>query len=206
MGSGQVLMPKDAESNGTWIATSNCVFSLCILNGGFQNHVSQAPYAKSRGSIILDFFNYGDAQKMSEQHNWLDYEAFTLIVVKHVKDTIELSEIVWHQNQIYFKQLDATKPHIWSSSTLYSDAEKNQRQIWFHDFINNHTEPEKDDIIGFHHFAPTTNDAEGFVIDRKETGRKTVSLSNIHNQKNQVCSFYYKDFLNNKTESSQFFK
>jgi hypothetical protein len=200
MGDGAVVMPKDPVSNGTWIATSSCVFSMCILNGGFQKHESLPTYAKSRGQIILDFFNYGDAQKMCDEYVWSGYEAFTFIIVQHIDKVVHLFEIVWSGSEISLVIKDATVAHIWSSSTLYTTAEKQKRQQWFHTFIENHSEISENEIIQFHHFVPTDTSDEGFIIDREHSGRKTVSLTCIHNFRNENCTFYYKDFMQDKEE------
>jgi Transport and Golgi organisation 2 len=206
MGDGAVVMPKDPQSDGTWIATSNCVFSLCLLNGGFINHESKPPYKNSRGQIILDFFNFGDAKKMSEEYDWTNYEAFTLIIIQHINKLVHLFEIVWDGKQIFFAEKDATKNYIWSSSTLYTAEEKLQKQNWFTNFTEKNIEISEEDVIQFHHFSPNQNEQEGMLIDRKNTGRKTVSLSCIFNNQNEICTFYYKDFLQNKTEKIRLIK
>jgi Transport and Golgi organisation 2 len=206
MGDGAVVMPIDPLSNGTWIAMSSCVFSLCILNGGFQFHESKPPYLQSRGQIILDFFKYGDARKMSIEYDWTNYEAFTFIIVQHINKVVFLFEIVWDGAQIHYTQKDASLPYIWSSSSLYSAIEKSKRQIWFNAFIDSHPTISEEDIIDFHHFSPENKEVEGLIIDRENTGRKTVSLSCIHNQQNNHCTFYYKDFIKSKMEKIRLYK
>jgi Transport and Golgi organisation 2 len=200
MGDGAVVMPVDPISNGTWIATSSCVFSLCILNGGFEFHESVPPYAKSRGQIILDFFKYGDAQKMCYEYDWSGYEPFTFLIVQHINKVVHLFEIVWNGSKINLNIMDATEPHIWSSSTLYTAAEKQKRQQWFYAFVENQSEISETEIIQFHHFVPKDANDEGFIIDRELSGRKTVSLTCIHNFRNENCTFYYKDFIQHKEE------
>ena len=55
-GSGILLFPKDADANGTWIAAHDRGESVVLLNGAFESHVSNPPYERSRGLVLLDLF------------------------------------------------------------------------------------------------------------------------------------------------------
>jgi uncharacterized protein with NRDE domain len=54
IGNTDVFMPKDALAGGTWIATSDN-FTLCLLNGAFENHKHQPPYDKVEEPLFLPF-------------------------------------------------------------------------------------------------------------------------------------------------------
>lgn len=201
-----VYYPKDATANGTWIAMSGCAFSLCLLNGGFIAHESKPPYLKSRGQIILDFFKYNDAEKMCAEYNFFNIEPFTLIVVMQLNKVTSLSEIVWDGLQIHHKKLNASIPQMWSSSTLYSEADRLQRKKWFEAWIAENKKFTQKDIVQFHHYSPLDINAEGLIIDRNNGEKITVSLTSIENNENEICTIYYKDFLNNKDYRSKIYK
>ena len=61
---GKIIFPKDGEANGTWIGSNEKNRTVVLLNGGFENHISNPPYDKSRGLIVreiletTDFWNY----------------------------------------------------------------------------------------------------------------------------------------------------
>jgi hypothetical protein len=201
-----IYYPKDAEANGTWIAMSGCAFSLCLLNGGFVAHESKPPYAKSRGQIILDFFKFKDVDKMCVEYDFTNIEPFTLIILLQQNKKISLFEIVWNGIKICNTKIDEAKPQMWSSSTLYTPTDRVQRKKWFDEWVENNKNFTQKDIVNFHHYAPTDKDAEGFIIDRNKGEKITVSLTSIENFENEICTIYYKDFLNNKDYRSKIFK
>jgi uncharacterized protein with NRDE domain len=51
---GHVLYPKDAEAGGTWIAMHDKGNAVVLLNGGTEAHLTDPPYRKSRGLVLLD--------------------------------------------------------------------------------------------------------------------------------------------------------
>jgi uncharacterized protein with NRDE domain len=58
--------PKDGKGGGTWIGTSRDNRLICLLNGGFENHIQQESYAKSRGLIVKELLVAIDFQKECE--------------------------------------------------------------------------------------------------------------------------------------------
>ncbi len=200
-----LFYPTDPQGKGTWIATSSCRFSLCLLNGGYNIHNPKDSYPESRGNIILDFFAFESLQHFIKNNNWHNFDAFTLIIVENFStEIIYLHELVWDESILHYKQLDAQLPYIWSSSTLYTPIQKLERKNWFTSFLVENVNPTTEQILQFHLFSPENK--EGFIIDRKDSGRKTVSLTQIVNQRNESCQLFYKDLVSDKQEQLVIFK
>ncbi len=122
------LAPVDSTAGGTWIATSE-QFTLCLLNGGFVKHTSNPTYRHSRGHIIFDFFLYNNVGKFLQEYRFEDIEPFTLILINHEGRVV--TELVYDGKAIHHALVNQETPHIWSSSTLYSEADRLRRKIYF---------------------------------------------------------------------------
>ncbi|MFM8371345.1 MAG: NRDE family protein, partial [Bacteroidota bacterium] len=60
---GQIVYPRDSKAGGTWFAVSESGKTVCLLNGAFVRHHHNPPYKRSRGLMVLDFFNYDDPDR-----------------------------------------------------------------------------------------------------------------------------------------------
>jgi uncharacterized protein with NRDE domain len=134
IGNTDVFMPKDALAGGTWIATSDN-FTLCLLNGAFENHKHQPPYRQSRGTIIPAFFEKQNLNAFLEDFLFEGIENFTLIVIEH-QSKLVLTEIRWDGERLFVGEKDAQMSHIWSSATLYNAQIRHEREQWFEQLLH----------------------------------------------------------------------
>jgi len=171
-----VFFPKEKTAQGTWISTSESLFTLCLLNGGFERHVRQPPYRKSRGLVLLDFFEYNDVEAFAEDYDFEGIEPFTLIIVL-CKNARTVHQLTWDGNQIYLEEKSSTKPHIWSSSTLYDEDTRLQREDWFFQFMYNYPDATLDDALFFHHFGGSGDQQNSIVMQREAV--QTISITAI---------------------------
>lgn len=187
-----VLLPVDSKAYGTWFAASND-FTLCILNGGFDKHIAKPPYRHSRGNVILDFFKYNAVKPFSESYSIKNIEPFTLIIIEN--KTQQIFQIVNDGFKIHLEKKDKSIPHIWSSTTLYSNEKKETRKKYFEKFLtqNNFSQ---NAIIDFHTNKFEIYDEEGIQINRNDI-LKTVSLTSII--KEEKITMKYFDFIENKS-------
>jgi hypothetical protein len=188
------LAPIDSNAGGTWIATSE-QFTLCLLNGGFVKHKQNPPYRHSRGHIIFDFFSYKGVEHFVKDYSFDGIEPFTLILIQH--DGRVVNELVFDGQQIHHVLIPQDIPHIWSSSTLYTEADRLKRITYFEKFIQKGILTQEE-IISFHQNKYDLYDGEGIQINRNEI-LKTVSLTSI--SKSEVISMYYEDFLHSQKMS-----
>ncbi|MFM7153572.1 MAG: NRDE family protein, partial [Bacteroidota bacterium] len=79
---GQIVYPRDSKAGGTWFAVSESGKTVCLLNGAFVRHHHNPPYKRSRGLMVLDFFNYDDPDRFFSEYNLEGMEPFTLIFAR----------------------------------------------------------------------------------------------------------------------------
>ncbi len=166
-----VWMPKDAQSNGTWIATDGQMVGA-LLNGFKKNHIKKEVYKASRGSIIPCLFNMKSTEQFIENYNPEGYEPFTLIIIDKNMGMVEYG---WDEQEIYIKNLDTDQSHIYSSATLYDEEVKNYRAQLFFNWLKN--DCSENDIWYLH--ALNGNDHRHFLNVNYNNEICTVAMSQI---------------------------
>lgn len=188
------LSPVDAYAGGSWIGVNDFNNVIILLNGGFENHTRKRFYRKSRGIIVKELLSSELPVVDWNLMNLTDIEPFTLIVFSDDN----LFQLVWDGADKTRILLDASIPHIFSSSTLYSKEAKAKRKDMFDNWIAMNPPISK---LGLLNFFKAFNDKEnGFVIDRSAT-MKTISYSFIELQHHQTACFNYYDFIDYKFSS-----
>jgi Transport and Golgi organisation 2 len=192
-----IYFPKDQKANGTWIAYDTNGYTLCLLNGAFKKHTSKGNYKKSRGLMLLDFYDYNDPKKFADEYNFEGIEPFTMIMVYCCAETkqIILFELKWDEAKPYLIQHDSSLPQIWSSVTLYSQEVIEQRNGWFNNWLSSNTNYTNDEILFFHHFGGVGKTDNDLIINRGD--KKTVSISCIH-KSTAHTEIIYEDIVNKK--------
>ncbi len=189
--SGKMLFPKDAEAGGTWIAAHENGNAIVFLNGGFKAHEPQPPYRKSRGLILLDLIEGATPYNSFIAIKLNRIEPFTAIIW----DEHHLFECRWDGEQKHTKQLDAHRPHIWSSVTLYDVDVSSRRNLWFENWIKKNDHPSMKEIMHFHQFTGDGDTHNDLRMNRH--GKLfTVSVTSLLiNSKEAIME--YLDFKNN---------
>jgi hypothetical protein len=168
--SGKILFPKDPDAGGTWIAIHENGNAIVFLNGGFTAHQPQPPYRKSRGLILLDLIEGATPYNSFLAIKLTNIEPFTAIIW----DDQHLFECRWDGEQKHTKELDESKPHIWSSVTLYDEAIIARRNKWFSDWLQKNSTPSQEDILHFHQF---TGDGDCYNDLRMNRNGKVFTVS-----------------------------
>lgn len=184
-----VFFPKDPRGGGTWIASSGEI-TLCLLNGGITKHIPQPPYRQSRGKVILDFFKFITVNKFTNEYNFTGIEPFTLVIIENAHELI-IHELKWDGEELFKKKIDRSKPHIWSSVTLYSPQIIEMREQWFADFLKQPLNPEK--VLDFHQYAGV-GDVRNDIRMNRDNILKTLSMTQyVINEK--LFTIYYEDLV-----------
>jgi len=190
IGSAKVLFPKDPKAGGTWFALKENGSVAVLLNGGFVNHVPVGNYARSRGLVLLDVIASEQPYDLLEEMELFNIEPFTLILFNG-----SLLEFRWDGHQKYYRPLDATKNHIWSSATLYTDEVIEHRRKLFQKFLDGKTQIAGSSVVDFH--SNNHDDLEnGFIIDR-DSGLKTFSVTQAVLDDDEIVMRHL-DLLNDK--------
>jgi hypothetical protein len=195
----QLLFPKDGEAGGTWIATAADGRTVCLLNGAFVRHHHNPPYRKSRGLVVLDFFNLPDAKAFADSYDLTGIEPFTILVVEKGL----LYELRWDGNQKFFTKLDEKKATIRCSVTLYPPEVIALREKWFGEWLAVHLQFKIEDILAFHLFA---GEGEDHVKVRMRLSSivQTLSTTCVHFENGEL-KMYYTDVLNRKNKDEEKF-
>lgn len=191
----EITYPKDGDAGGTWIGTSSKNRLICLLNGGYKNHISKEKYRKSRGIIVKELLKSENISDALTQIDLVDIEPFTLVIVDW-NDGLELYEFVWTGEKKQLINIPQV-PHIWSSSTLYDDATKNLRQEWFTQWQSGVSEYQQKKIINFHKTAGIGNPEIDVLMKREKGG--TVSITSISRKKDKLHLIYEDMFTHEMT-------
>ncbi|MEL0457494.1 NRDE family protein [Flavobacteriaceae bacterium SZ-1-7] len=194
----KLLFPKDELAGGTWIGVSEKNRLVCVLNGGFELHERKETYRKSRGVIAKDFMVAEHIVKTIEHYVLVDIEPFT-IVIADWNNTLKFYELVWDGAEKHFVELPL-EPKIWSSSTLYTEAMKQERLQWFENFKKGNELSAKS-LMNFHKTAGVNNKDYGVIMDRGFV--KTTSITQVEKTGDTIEMRHQS--LQNKSNSSTVF-
>lgn len=191
-----LLFPKDEMSDGTWIGVSEKNRVVCLLNGAFEKHERKENYRQSRGVVVKDFMLANTLEYIIETYNFEDIEPFTLVLADW-NNNLKFFELVWDGKDKYVKQLPF-EANIWSSSTLYDNAMKQERLSWFDDFkLKN--DLNTNSLLEFHKTAGKNNKDYGVIMNRGFV--KTTSITQI-NKHNNLLEMHHEN-LQNQTVSNK---
>lgn len=194
----ELFFPKDKTAGGTWIGTSSKNKLICVLNGAFKKHKRKESYKKSRGVIAKELLKEDNIQLYINNLDLQGVEPFTMVIVDWNSNQLNLFELIWDENKIYFTKLKS-KPTIWSSSTLYTDNIKELRKKWFQNWIaKNEFTSEK--IVLFHHSE--IGDKEQSIL-MKRSYVETVSITMVEKDENNF-EMLYEDMVHSKKSLLRF--
>ncbi len=183
-----ITYPTDISGGGSWIAynkTSHHVHVL--LNGAFQKHKHRPPYGHSRGLIVLNSFSFESLNAFSSAYILNNIEPFTLVRFSKNKN---IEELTWDGNHAFINEYDQTKPHIWSSSTLYNSEMKRERHGWFNAFIKKQNVLNPDDLWSFHLNGGKNEAPKNYQICMKRDTVRTLSIMQISLSQSDISHRY----------------
>jgi len=185
----QLLYPKDSKAGGSWICSANSDQLVCLLNGAFVTHTRELPYRKSRGKVVLEFFEYENAHQFLANYDLDNIEPFTLVIY----DNGFLAELKWDGQKKHIRHLDTAKTHIWSSATLYNAEMKAKREAWFETWLAEKPIFTAKTAMHFHETAGDGNEFYALKMNRFHLV-ETLSITCVE-RKNDTLEMTYKDFV-----------
>ena len=190
-----VFYPKDPRAGGTWIVTSGNDYTLCLLNGAVEKHISGEHYRLSRGVVVLDFFNYRDVHDFVSRYDFNNIEPFTLIIINS-KATAKIHVLKWDGEKVILNEEDERQPQIWSSVTLYTNETIVARREWFNNWLKSTEQFTQSGITAFHRFGGTGDRYTDLLMNR-ENKVLTVSITSVLKTREET-KLQYQDIVNNK--------
>ncbi|WP_055445105.1 NRDE family protein [Lacinutrix himadriensis] len=194
----KMLFPKDEKSGGTWIGVSEKNRLICLLNGGFELHQRKEHYRLSRGVVVTDLLASEEIVSTIENYNLQDIEPFTIVIADWNTD-LHFYELVWDGSQKHFTKLPK-EARVWSSSTLYTKAMREERKQWFEDF-KSRNELSSAKALQFHKNTNIDNTEYGVIMDRGSV--KTTSVTQVVKRKEEIFMSF--ENLQNNTAFSKTF-
>lgn len=143
----RVIMPIDPQGGGSWIGLSDEGRAACLLNGAREAHESKGPYARSRGQILRESFEWEDVEAFAEQiplarigEKELDVEPFTLVLLG-TDPQPWLFVLRWDGREREFEYPNPERSHVFSAAKLYSPEVIRQTEERFEGFLKNASDP-----------------------------------------------------------------
>lgn len=191
-GNKTLYYPKDERANGTWIAHEKEGFTLCLLNGANHPHIRKEHYRKSRGLVVLDFFEFNDPEKFANEYDFSGIEPFTLVMAHSHEATKTLHELKWNEQRVELIIHDAAQPLIWLSVTLYPPPVIHAREEWFGQWLQQQKDFTPEATLYFHHFAGDGTNTNNLIMNRGQ--RRTVSITCVC-KKGDRMEMVYEDLV-----------
>lgn len=193
-----VVFPKDAKAGGTWFAITENANVAILLNGAAEKHNLKPAYRKSRGLVLLDIIAANCPIEKWETIDLFEIEPFTIVLFNKNK----LFQLRWNEFKKEKIELDVSRKHIWSSSTLYQKEIREQRSNWFYKYIDSKNQISAEEMIHFHRYTENDNNQNGLVINRNDL-LKTLSITQTVIEKNKVDILYF-DLIREKKFENNF--
>lgn len=134
-------MPLDPQGGGSWVGGSEDGRAACLLNGARETHESRPPYARSRGLILRDSFEWKDPREFAEKiplqaigKEKLDIEPFTLVLCS-AGDPPKLTVLRWDGDERDIEEYGLHSPMIFNAAKLYSKRVIQQSVARFDRFL-----------------------------------------------------------------------
>lgn len=148
-----MLMPIDPEGGGSWIALSEEGRAASLLNGAREAHESLPPYAKSRGLLLRESFEWEDPERFASEvpltdigPEALSIEPFTLVLLQ-VRPKPSITVLLWDGEERELKSPDPQVPHVLSAPKLYPPQVIRETEKRFQAFLERRKGlPSKEDL------------------------------------------------------------
>jgi hypothetical protein len=196
MGKSTVWFPQDLLAGGTWIALSDNGKACCLMNGGFEKHIPKEHYAKSRGKILLEVFNYEETDQFIEAVFLQDTQPFSLVIAETKPGQgNRLIRFTWDGINRHVNELDPGEAYLWSSVTLYEHEIRKLRQTLFEEWIRAHPAPSAAEVQAFHSEWHGSGDRRNMIFS-KTGDLQTVSITQVK-LSNTLSEMQYIDLKSN---------
>jgi uncharacterized protein with NRDE domain len=195
-----IVFPKDPKAGGTWFAIDEHANVLVLLNGAAEKHIWNPPYRMSRGLIVLELIGSSSPIVNWEMIELEGVEPFTLILF----EIGQLYQLRWNGSEKLKTNLDAAKNYVWSSSTLYPKAIREERSEWFNHFLETQPGIDENEMFNFHRYTENEDTQNGLVINRGEK-LKTLSITQAVIDNNKVAMVHHDLIGESQSEHSFIF-
>jgi hypothetical protein len=169
-----LLFPRDTKAGGAWIATSQSGKTACLLNGAFIKHHHEPPYRRSRGLMLLDFFDWRAPGDFFDCYEFSGIEPFTFLFFNREA----VCELRWDGVRKHLKNLPPIGAYFWCSATLYPPDMQEKREQVFRRWLTGHPVPTGRSLLALHRSGSVGDPENDYIMNRG--GRVcTVSITQV---------------------------
>ncbi|QQR86957.1 MAG: NRDE family protein [Flavobacteriales bacterium] len=189
VGAVTVLAPTDGATGTTWIAAASNGRQAVLLNGSDAiMHFAAVP-ARSRGMILLEALTNSGPHWAPDERQLVGVHPFTLLC--SAEDGLWMLQ--WSGTARTLVELDPLQPIIRSSTTLYEESVRAERQRRF-DVLCAEGVPAPAELWAFHG-TPHLDDVEQAFVMRRGSSLRTVSVTQIIVGVEGNASMLYQDLV-----------
>jgi hypothetical protein len=113
-------------------------------------------------------------------------------VIEH-QAILQLTELSWDGKTLFMAEKDITKPHIWSSATLYDAQVRATRERWFAELLDTSVNIDAKLLLDFHQYGGNGDIQNDMRMNRNNT-LMTQCIMQVVKDANDV-QYQYIDFL-----------
>ncbi|MBO0322266.1 NRDE family protein [Muricauda sp. CAU 1633] len=189
-----ITTPTDVAGGGSWIAFDETGRVACLLNGAFIRHIRKSHYRESRGRYVIEAFERTSFEDFAQSAYLEDIEPFTLLLIEPKR----IQKLIWDGDKKYLWELSSDSVHLWSSATLYTSKDQQEKEHYFINTLNDNGIGEEQilQIHGRDHNTP-------FIINRHNV--KTVSITQlVYNGEKSNLEYILKKERNEKIVPTSF--
>jgi hypothetical protein len=157
--------------------------------------VSQPPYRRSRGLVLLDLFQQQDTVTAFATYDLQKIEPFTLVLWQDQR----LYELRWDGQRPHQAVYASEQPRLWSSATLYDAAMRARRQQWFAHWCQQHLATAGWEAVWQFHLHAGEGDAGMNIRMKRPNGIETISISSVQLPSDGSCHFQFADLLSGES-------
>ncbi len=200
IGGRAVLLPRDAEAGGTWIAVDDAGRAVCLLNGDRPRPSAgtDASAPPSRGLLVLDLMEdprpaiVADRLRERIGRDALPYRAFKLLVIDPTGGPGEPAALHMDWDTVEWSQHSVEGPGLLVSSTFRrEDVNAHRARAWdalLEQLPADHA-ARRERMVGFHgEHGPQGADAFGVCVHREDA--RTVSSTMVEVGPGEVAMHY----------------
>jgi hypothetical protein len=170
----ELVFPQDEQSQGSWLVSNDEDRVSSLLNGGLRRHERKLPYRMSRGIVHLDLYLHAGLEEFARKYNFSGIEPFTIVSV----EPSGIFQLIWTGEEVIVNTFSKDESHIWSSSMLYTEEMKSQRQKWFNQWKMERAPFDQEDMFDFHTHS-FTDDKTVDIIMNRENKVRTTSITQV---------------------------
>jgi hypothetical protein len=137
----------------------------------------------------LEYFNYQNASAFIKKLDCSQVAPFTLLMFDS-SNVLNIHQLRWDGDQKYIENINPNVPKLWASATLYGKTQRENRKMWFEQWIKKKSIIDGDYLRSFH-TSKHTDDVQNDIVMQRDNGLQTVSVTQVQYHAGQLDMQYH---------------